>query len=169
MTDETAVLETVETDIDLKRKELEKINCEIEEHKQKLKRLQRREISPKEQEISDKQVATQVKGKATEALIEKQKAFDNVIVTGKFYNLRNPGQTVKLTYMKYADDPVKWYEFEHGKVYSIVRGFSDQINDYYHTPIFIKNEAPMDPNKPRSQISSVDTSNKRYSFVPLNF
>ena len=169
MKEETAVLESVETDIDAKRKELEQINVDIEEKKQKLKRMNRREHSDKENEIADKQIGNQVKGDALKDKIEKQKQFDNVSVTGKFYNLRNPGQTVKLTYMKYQDDPVKWYEFEHGKVYTIPRGFADQLNEYYHTPRFIQNNEPMDPSRPKSQISEVDTSNKRYSFVPLNF
>ena len=170
MTEETATIEAVETDIDLKRKELNEINAAIEEKKSKLKRMERREYSAKENEIADKQIATQVKGDANKEKIERQRQFDSVMVTGKFYNLRNPGQAVKLTYAKYAQDSEKWWNMEHGKVYTIPRGFADQINDYYYTPKFIKREGPLDPNAPnQSQISEVDTSNKRYSFVPLNF
>lgn len=169
MTEDAIVLDNIETEVDAKRKELEQLKSEIKETKKELKLQKKREYSEKENEIADKQSSGFVKNAALKEKIEKQKDFDNAKVTGKFYNLRNPGQTVKLTYMKYQDDPVKWYEFEHGKVYTIPRGFADQLNDYYHTPRFIKNDGPMDPSKPMSQISEVDTSNKRYSFVPLNF
>jgi hypothetical protein len=84
-------------------------------------------------------------------------------------NQRNPGQAVKLPYIKYPEDPVVWHNFEHNKVYTIPRGFADQINDYYHTPRFVQKEGAMDPNAPMSQISAVDTSNKKYAFVPVNF
>ena len=83
-------------------------------------------------------------------------------------NRRAPGNPAKLTYMKYADDPVKWYTFEDGKVYTIPRGFADQINEYYHRPIFIQKEGELDPSNP-SQIHAVDTSNKSYAFVPVEF
>lgn len=66
-----------------------------------------------------------------EELLEQQKAYDNVMVTGKFINQRAPGQSVKLTYHKYNTDPVKWYEFKHNQVYTIPRGFADQINEHY--------------------------------------
>ena len=128
MTEETAVLEAVETDIDLKRKELNEINAAIEEKKSKLKRMERREYSAKENEIADKQISQQVKGNAAKDIIEKQKAFDNVMVTGRFFNLRNPGQAQDLPYIKYSDDPVKLWHFEHGEVYTIPRGFADQLN-----------------------------------------
>lgn len=170
MTEETAVLEAVETDIDLKRKELNEINAAIEEKKSKLKRMERREYSAKENEIADKQVKAIDKAAGANSVHEKQKAFDSVKVTGKFYNLRNTGQSVKLPYIKYADDPVKWWPFEHGKVYTIPRGFADQINEHFYTPRFVQKQGPMDPNAPsQSQISEVNTEDKRYSFVPVSF
>lgn len=90
-------------------------------------------------------------------------------MTGKFINRRAPGQSAKLTYLKYADDPVKWYTMEDGKVYTIPRGFADQINEYYYTPHFIQKQGIMDPNAPSSAIHDVDTSNKKYAFTPINF
>jgi hypothetical protein len=91
------------------------------------------------------------------------------MVTGKFINRRAPGQTVKLPYIKYGHETPKWWVFEDGKVYDIPRGFADQINDHYYTPKFIQSTAIMDPNRPASSIQEVDTSNKKYSFVPMNF
>ena len=106
---------------------------------------------------------------AAKAMIEKQKLIDNVMITGKFMNRRSPGQPVKLTYLKYEDDPVKWYNFEDGKVYTIPTGFAEQINEHYHTPHFIQKEGTMDPNRPASAIHDVDTSQKKYAFVPVKF
>lgn len=165
---ETQVLESIETEIDLKRKELENMKVELSEVQEK---LQRREVDHEERRIIEKQVQGHAKGNGLKEKIEKQQEFDNVMVTGKFINRRHPGSSVKLTYMKYADDPVKWYDFDDGKVYTIKRGFADQINDYYYKPHFIKKNPDefMDPNKPQSAISNIDTSNKLYSFVPVAF
>jgi hypothetical protein len=91
------------------------------------------------------------------------------MITGKFMNRRAPGQTVKLTYLRYETDPVKWYSFEDGKIYTIPRGFADQLNEHYYTPHFIQKQTEMDPNRPASAIHDVDTSNKKYAFVPVNF
>ncbi len=166
---ESVVLETLETEIDKARVELEKTKMEIEEKKQEVKRISSREVGEDEMIIIKKQAARSVQGEALKAKIERQKAYDNEKVTGKFINRRAPGQPAKLTYMKYEDDPVKWYNFEDGKVYTIPRGFSDQINDHYFTPQFIKKDGPMDPNAPSSQIHEVDTSNKKYAFLPVSF
>ena len=168
MTKETE-LENFQTEIDLAREELEKTKREIEEKKKELETCGRREISEQEKKIVEKQITATNERNASNSLIEKQKAFDNVMVTGKFINRRSPGQPAKLTYLKYIDDPVKWYLMEDGKVYTIPRGFADQINEYYHTPHFIQKQGPMDPNAPSTQIHEVDTSNKKYSFVPINF
>lgn len=166
---EEAVLDNVQTEIDLARIELEKVKVEIEEKKKELQFESRREISPDERESSKKQIAMTNERRASDDLIEKQKSYDSVKVTGRFMNQRAPGQAVKLPYIKYVDDPVKWHNFEHNKIYTIPRGFADQINDYYHTPKFVQKEGAMDPNAPSSQISEVDTSNKKYAFVPVNF
>lgn len=166
---EGVVLENLESEIDAARKELEKTKCEIEEKKQEVKKISAREVDAEEMIIVKKNTAVSVKNQGLKDKIEKQKIYDNEPVTGKFINRRSPGQSAKITYMKYEDDPVKWYTFEDGKVYTIPRGFAEQINDYYHTPNFVKRDGPMDPSAPSSQIHEVDTSNKKYAFVPTRF
>ncbi len=163
-------LEQIQKELDLARVELEKTRLEIEEQRKDLESQKARAENPKFD------IAIGIKDKAGEDKIAEQKAYDNVMVTGKFSNLRAPGQTVKLPYLKYVDDPVKWYTFEHGQVYTIPRGFADQLNGgsednpCYYMPHFIKNEgAIIDPTKPDSGIHAVDTSNKKYMFSPINF
>ena len=111
--------------------------------------------------------------KALKEKIEKQKAFDNQKVTGKFINRRHPGKvSEKLLYQKYEDDPVKWYDFQDGGVYTIPRGFADQINEHYYTPIFNQKQGEQRLSSnlgDNSAISDVDTSKKKYSFVPVGF
>jgi hypothetical protein len=162
-------LESLETEIDKARLELEKTKSELEEKKVQLKTMPAREVTEDEMIIVKKQISMSSEKMALKAKIEKQKAYDSEIVTGKFINRRAPGQSVKLTYMKYETDPVKWYNLEDGKVYPLPRGFADQINDHYYTPHFIQKQGPMDPNAPMSQIHDIDTSNKKYAFVPVNF
>jgi hypothetical protein len=169
------VLEGLETEVDKTRLELERVKVELEEKKQELKRFPMREISEEETVIVKKQVAMTSERRALKEKIDKQKAYDRVMVTGRFMNLRVPGQKAKLPYLKYADDPEKWQVFHHGKTYTIPRGFADQINGgdekspCYYTPQFIQKEGPMDPDNPESQVHEVLTHNKRYAFVPLNF
>lgn len=167
-------LELLEQELDKKRIELEETKRQIEEKKQELKYVANRDIDADERMLIDKQKATSKKGIAAKAIIEKQKEIDNQLVTGRFMNRRAPGQPVKLPYFKYDDDPpAKWHEFEDGKVYTIKRGFADQINGgsdahpCYYSPIFIQKNEPMDPNKPESQLQSVDTSNRKYAFVAV--
>lgn len=166
---ESAVLENIQSEIDAARLELEKTKKEIEEKKHEMKLNSRREISEDEKELVNKQVSSSSAKSSLIEKIESQKRIDGQMITGRFMNRRAPGQPAKLTYIKYQDDPVKWYNFEDGKIYTIPRGFADQINEYYHTPVFNKKEGVMDPNAPSSQISSVDTSNKKYAFVPTTF
>lgn len=176
MVSETEV-EVLNQELDLARVELEKTRREIQELQLKKQDLmvvqqeparQPRELSEEEKAINDKLISGRVAGNALKSKIEAQKAYDNVKVTGRFMNRRAPGNPAKLTYMKYADDPVKWYTFNDGSVYTIPRGFADQINEYYHRPRFIQKDGPLDPGNP-SQIHDVDTSNKSYAFVPTNF
>jgi len=164
---EEAVLENLQTEIDLARKELEATKVAIEEKKHELST--RREITAEEVIISEKQQTRGNEKKAQSSVIEKQKAIDNQKVTGKFINRRAPGQQVKLCYIKYEDDPVKWHVFEDGKVYTIPRGFADQINEHYFTPQFVQKSDFMNPDAPTSAIHEVDTSNKKYAFVPIAF
>jgi len=168
MSDEVT-LDNIQTEIDLARKELEKTKLEIEEKKKEMVTSSKRDLEEVEKELIAKQISRSNERKAKENVIDKLKAFDNERVTGKFINRRAPGQPAKLAYIKYEDDPVKWYEFQDGKVYTIPRGFADQINEYYHTPHFIQKEGAMDPNAPSSVIHDVDTSNKKYAFLPLGF
>ncbi len=150
--------------------ELEKAKLELEELRAKSRALSSRPIDAFEQKIVDKQIATQNENKTIAEKIRTQKEYDNVPVTGKFLNRRAPGNMVKLPYIKYEDDPVKWYEFYDGRTYTIPRGFADQLNEYYHSPQFIQKTGPIeDPNDPGSQIAEVDRSNKKYAFVPVGF
>ena len=156
-------LETVQKELDLARVELEKTKLEIESKKQQLK-----EFPVQAKAIESPAVA--IKDNTLAQKIAEEKAKDNVMVTGKFYNLRAKGQQAKITYNKYVDDPVKWYVFQHGEIYTIPKGFADQINNHYYTPHFVKNEGQIiDPSNPESGIHAVDTSDKMYSFTPINF
>lgn len=168
--EETAVaLETTLSELDMARLELADIQKEIEQKKHELKFVPRREIDSDEQRIVDKQISGFEKGSGLKAKIDAQKAYDSELVTGRFMNRRAPGQEARLSYIKYADDPVKWHIFEDGKIYTIRRGFVEQINEYYHTPVFVQKQGEMDPNRPTSAIHEVDTSNKKYAFVPARF
>lgn len=167
---ETAVLENILTEIDLARIELEKTKREIAEKKAEAEKFQYterplRELSADEKVVVDKHLGLSVERKALAAKIEAQKAHDNQMITGKFLNLRAKGQSAKLCYDKHAGDVPQWITFHHGQVYTIKRGFADQINEYYHTPRFTQKEGPDDGS---SQIDSVDTSDKKYAFVALN-
>ena len=175
---EDAVLEDIQIEVDTARLELEKIKKELEEKKQELKSVPAREISQDEKELVEKQKARRSKNSEIEKKIAKQKEYDNQMVTGKFMNLRVPGQSVKLPYIKYVDDPVKWHPFNHGQVSTIPRGFADQINGgsekdpCYYTPRFTQKQGDQvlsDQVGENSAIAAVDASNKKYAFVPVNF
>lgn len=165
----TLELESLQQELDKARQELESTKVEIESKKKELQSNPRRELDAQEIAIMDRQHNMKMDKGALKEKIEKQKAFDNVMVTGKFINRRSPGNSVKLTYMKYEDDPVKWYVLEDGKVYTIPRGFVDQIREHYHRPNFTQKQGLMDPNQPTSAIHEVDTSQKLYDFVPIGF
>jgi hypothetical protein len=172
-------LDALQTEIDEARLELEKTKKELEEKKQELKAIPAgREISQDEKELIERQKAKKGKKSELALKIEKQKAYDNVMVTGKFMNLRVPGQSKKLPYHKYPDDPIKWYNFNHGQVYTIPRGFADQINGgteqtpCYYMPKFTQkagDQVLSDQVGENSAIAAVDTSHKMYAFVPVNF
>jgi len=161
-------LESLQTEIDKARVELERTRLEIEEKKKDLQFVSRREIDAEERALIDKQVSRINERKTVEDVISKQKALDKQEVTGRFMNRRNPGQPVKLPYIKYADDQVKWWHFSEGQVYTIPKGFADQINEHYHIPKFIQKDGIQAPDG-TSAIHSVDTSNKKYAFVPVGF
>jgi len=165
-------LEEIQTEVDIARIELEKLKLEIEEAK-KVRVMPAREVSDEEMIIVKKQNTNSNAKLALKQKIEQQKCFDSVKVKGKFINRRSPGQPAKLTYMKYEDDPVKWYTFQDGGVYEIPRGFADQINEHYHTPKFIQKQGQQELADGiigvNSSIADVDTSNKKYAFVPVSF
>lgn len=169
------LLEGLATEIDLSRIELEKINREIEEKKNSLKLISSRHIDANEQAIIDRQQERRVEKEGALSKLEKQRAYDCEKVTGRFMNRHRPGQPIKLPYMKYPEDPCKWWPFEDGKVYTIPRGFADQINGgtendpCYFIPKFVQKQGPMNPDLPESQLHSVDSSQKRYAFVPVGF
>lgn len=167
---ETAILEveTQETtaekvwdEVNEASKELARIRREIEECKAALQK------QPEKGTIFVSNHSDSLKDK-----IEQMKARDNEKITGRFFNRRAPGRPAKLTYNRYADDPVKWYWFEDGKVYTIPRGFADEINEYYHTPIFVKKTGELDPSDvvgENSVIAEVDRSQKKYAFVQAGY
>ncbi len=172
------VLDLVQTELDLARVELERTKLEIAQQKHDLELLKKnpkRPLEPQEQEIYEKQVTMSHEKSTLKDKIERQKVFDSQMVTIRFMNRRVPGQPVKLPYVKYDTDPVKWYPFEDGKVYTIPRGFADQINGgdennpCYYTPIFNQIQGEMNPDMPESSIHSVDTSNKKYAAVAVNY
>lgn len=163
-------LEVIQQELDLARMELENTKREIEEKKKQMSAI------PKAEHSSSTTTSIAIKDNSLAEKIKTQKEYDNVLVTGKFHNLRAPGQSVKLPYHKYAEDPIKWYTFSHGQIYTIPRGFADQINGgtendpCYYSPQFIKNEGIIvDPDDPGTGIHSVDTSNKKYMFSPVGF
>jgi hypothetical protein len=100
------------------------------------------------------------------------------MITGRFINLRVKGRTEKLPYHKYEDDPVKWYTFEDNKVYTIKRGFADQINGgsdedpCHYIPRFVQKQGQQVITSTlgeNSAIDHVDSSNKKFAFVPVSF
>lgn len=162
-------LETLESEMDRVRRELEETKRQLEQKKHELQAAPAREISEDEKLLIEKRAEKRAASVAFQRKMEIQKAKDNELVTGKFINRRAPGNSAKLTYNRYIDDPVKWYTFEDGKVYTIKRGFADEINEHYYTPHFIQKQGEMNPDAPASAIHHVDTSNKKYAFVPVNF
>jgi hypothetical protein len=171
-------LESIQQEIDKARQELEQTKIKLEEKRHELKTLPRREIDETEQKIIDKQVNNINKKKNKNDVIEKQRIFDSQLVTGRFMNRRSPGQKVKLPYLKYSTDPVKWYELRDGGTYTLPRGFADQLNGgddknpCYYTPKFVQKEGPQNLTETlgeNSMIAEVDTSNKKYAFVPIGF
>jgi hypothetical protein len=172
-------LDNLESEIDRTRQELESIKLELAEKKQQSKSMAMREVDEEEMIIVKKHNNRTAASAGLKDKIEKQKAYDNVKVTGKFLNRLKPGQTEKLPYMKYEDDVPKWWTFIDGHVYTIPRGFADQINGgtdndpMYYKPIFIEKQGQqvIDPTRvgENSSIGHVDTSNKKYQFVPISF
>ena len=163
-------IEPIELDAIKLQIELEKAKLELEELRAKNRAIGSRVIDEEEQKIIDKQISRIDENKVVKEKIGRQKAYDNVPVTGKFMNRRAPGQMAKLAYIKYEDDPVKWYELYDGRTYTLPRGFADQINEHYHTPVFMQRDGPIEnPDDPGSQIAHVDTSNKKYAFVGLAY
>ena len=125
------VLETTLTELDLARKELEETKALIEAKKHELKLKGARAYDKQDLDSIEKKITSGNKNNALAKKIAAQRDYDNVMVTGKFLNQRAPGQQVKLPYCKHVGDQDKWYTFDHGKVYTIKRGFADQINEYY--------------------------------------
>lgn len=162
-------IESIQAETDRVRQELEAAKKELAETKMKLQ-TPPREYSDDELRLIEKKITGGSEKKALEEKIAKEKEYDNQMVTGRFMNRRAPGQPAKLTYMKYIDDPVKWYTFEDGATYTIKRGFADQINEHYHTPVFTqKTGIIINPDDPGSAIESVDRSNKKYAFVAVGY
>lgn len=160
-------LDLIETEIDIKRLELEKLKLEIEERKLSLRTMSAREVSDEEMVIVKKQIAGHSKNAALAEKIEKMRIHDSDLVTGRFINRFRPGQSVKLTYARHKGDVDKWYILEDNKVYTIPRGFMDDLNNHYHTPIFTQKQGEMDPDRPCSAINEVDRSKKKYAFFEI--
>ena len=160
---EATKLEVLKAQIATAQAELAALKTEtVVEEKRSL-----RTLDPDEVALNEKHVSRTSESSALKEKIEQQKKRDNQMVRGKFINRRAPGHPAKLTYNRYIDDPVKWYDFEDGKIYTIKQGFVDEINEHYFTPIFIQKTGPMNPDEPESQVDHVDNSNKKYAFFPL--
>jgi hypothetical protein len=173
-------LENIQQQIDLARLELEKTKQQIEEKKKEFSSPNpRRDISEDEQKIIDKQNKRTKQNKSSREIIEKLAAYRKEMVTGRFMNRLSPGKTVKLPYHLDKGDPEKWYTLKDGHVYTIPRGFVDQINGgsekdpCYYTPVFVQKTADQMPHSEtvgeNSAIAAVDASTKRYAFVPIGF
>ena len=171
-------LDSIQNEIDLARLELEKTKKQIEETKSQLNSIRitpSREIDAEERAIVEKQISMSNERSCLKEKIERQRKIDSELITGRFMNRYRPGQPVKLPYIKYDTDPVKWNYLEDGKVYTIPRGFANQLNGgtdedpCYYSPQFKQKQSEMDPNRPSSAIHSVDASNKKFAFVPVGF
>ena len=162
-----AEIETIRSELDFKTKELEDVKRQVQE----LVAKANRPIDQQEQAIIEKQINTRTEGARLSDQKAKQKAYDNVKVTGRFMNMRAPGQSVKLPYIKYIDDDVKWHQFDHGRTYTIKRGFADQINEYYAKISYRQSSNPMDPNNPNQPAALDDTPTREslYAFVGLSY
>lgn len=122
-----------------------------------------RELDLVEQSIAERQINRTNAKSAREDRNAKLRELDSIEVTGKFMNLRAPGQPVKLTYLKHETDPVKWYNFNQGQIYTIPRGFADQINDHYARIIDV-------PSSDMGQaLSGEKQRTPLYAFVPISF
>jgi hypothetical protein len=168
---DTTELEAAQAELDSVLIELEQTKLQIEEKKKELQFIDRREIAPVREVETPKVVSTN-------QILERQKSFDAVLVTGKFINRHRPGQSVKLPYQKWPENPVKWHQLVDGNVYTIPRGFADQINGgtendpLYYKPTFIQKQGEQltsDVIGENSAIHHVDTQNKKYAFVPVHF
>ena len=180
MTEQVVIdaIEEAEKELDLKRQELELVKRELEEKKAELSKVPARVIDEDEKEVMKKHEGQSKEKQSLKEKIERQKAYDNEMVTGRFTNRRVPGQPAKVPYIKYADDPVKWWHFQDGQVYTIPRGLADQLNGgsendpCYYMPRFIQKTGELVPSNTtgeNSQIAQVDTSNKKYMFSPVGF
>lgn len=170
--DKTYEIEALNQELDQVRKDLERAKLEYEQQQTEMKLAKvRRELDEQEIAIMNKQVTRGNESKAKEDALAKQKAFDDQMVTGKFMNVRHPGSSAKLTYCKYATDPVKWYTFEHNKVYTIPRGFVDQINEYYARVTYKQklDNKIVDPDKPGTALDHEPIRHQLYAFVPVSF
>jgi hypothetical protein len=167
-----SLIESANQELDQVRKDLEKAKIELEAKQTEMKLMKvRRELDEQEIAIMNKQISNGNEVQAKLSALEKQKAFDNVKVTGKFLNQRYPGQTVKLPYVKYATDEAKWYTFQHNKVYTIPRGFADQINEHYARITYTQKENNVisNPDNPGTALENVPVRHQLYAFVPNSF
>lgn len=122
---------------------------------------------PKKIVFTDNTVATCVDKAALHKKIEEDRIYCSQLVKGKFFNIRAPGKSAKLCYHKFKTDPYKWYEFEHGEVYQIPRGFADQLNgighDSYKKITYKKSDQENQALEPTQICEPI------YQFSPLNF
>lgn len=164
------MMEDLQSQMDEMRNEMEKLRVEkaqiIEE-----KKVYARELDDKEVVLVEKQINNTNKRQALKEKIEAQKKYDNVMVRGKFLNQRAPGQSVKLTYLKYDTDLAKWWPFEHNKIYTIPRGFADQINEYYANIKYNEGKGPtsIEDGAMGEALDHTPVREQIYAFVPVSF
>ena len=123
-----------------------------------------RELDDVEKQLVENQKSIYNMREEGKKMIDRKRDVDSQMIKGKFMNLRAPGQPVKLTYHKYATDLEEgWKTFNHGEIYTIQRGFADQINNHY---------AKISFNKGTGQMNALEATPSRspiYAFVPLEF
>lgn len=163
--------EIAQSELDIVRLELEKAKKELEEQKHQIQLNSKRVLDDKELDICAKQQTMGNEMKAKKEALEQQRIYDSQMITGKFINMRAPGQRVRLTYCKHATDLAKWWDFDHNKNYTIPRGFADQINEHY-ARIEHKQKVQdiiTNPDQPGTALEPTVTRHQLYAFVPTQW
>ena len=119
----------------------------------------------KEQEIKgidqELEKTPMIKSKLTK---EQMRQRDAELVEGKFTFNEVPGGTLKFSYKKYKNDPVKSYTLVDGNIYKIPRGVAKHLVE---TGSYRQHEYAKDADGKDIVIKGRKIT--RYSFEPLGF